>query len=50
MPNLIAAAFTSGINLESLLVPASIIMLTSQGAAKKDANPGLVTALLSGGA
>ncbi len=35
-----AAVFTAGISLEQLLVPASIIMLTSQGAAKNDAELG----------
>ncbi len=42
--NLIAAAFTIGIIFEGLLVPGFTIVSTSQGAAKKAAEPGYVTA------
>ncbi len=42
--NSIAAAFTIGIIFEGLSLPAFMIVSTSQGAAKKDAEPGYVTA------
>jgi hypothetical protein len=35
-----AAVFTAGMSLEWLLDPAAMMMSTSQGAAKKDADPG----------
>ncbi len=35
-----AAVFTAGMSLEWLLVPAAMMTSTSQGAAKKDADPG----------
>jgi hypothetical protein len=45
-----AAAITVGISLKGLLVAASMIVLASQGAPKKEAYPGYVTALFSAGA
>ncbi len=48
--NLKSTTVTTGISLKGLLVPASMIVLPSQGAPKNEANPGYVTALFSVGA
>jgi hypothetical protein len=48
--NLKAAVVTIGISLKGLLVPASMIILISQGAPKNEVNPGYVTAPYSVGA
>ncbi len=45
--NLKTAAVTIGISLKGLLVPASMIVLTSQGAPKNEADPGHITAPFS---
>jgi hypothetical protein len=45
-----AAAVTVGISLKGLLVAASMIVLASQEAPKKEADPGYITAPFSAGA
>ncbi len=44
-----AAAVTIGTSLKGLLVPTSMIVSTSQGAPKKEADPGYVTVPFSAG-